>query len=104
MIFDLYMTGDGSPVCGVHLEKYIDDPSWLATESDYDAWFHRYGEMMSCKRCKGVISDRARDPMDVAFSDEDTAKGGRGTSDSRALDEQIARQFASYIKHPSNQE
>jgi hypothetical protein len=104
MIFDLFITGDGSPVCGVHLEKYIDDPSWLATQSDYDAYLIRYGKQMSCKRCEGVVSDQVRDPMDVALPETDFAEGGRGTFGSRELDDQIARVFESYIKHPSHRD
>lgn len=98
------MTGDSLPVCQWHLKKYIDDPYWLADQYDYDAWFKSRGEIMSCHRCEGLQSDKDRDSVAIAFSQEDSAEGGRGTSGSRELDEQIVRQFDSYIKHPSNQD
>lgn len=101
MHVDLYITGDGLPVCEAHLEKYIDDPSFLATACDYDAWFQSHGKTMSCKRCRGVASERAGDSVDVAFLETDSAEGRRGTASGRALDEEIVRQFEDYISHAS---
>ena len=101
---ELFMTGDGLPVCQAHLEKYIDEPSFLATQCDYDAWFHRHGQEMSCKRCRGVANERAGNSMDASLLEKDSAKGRRGTASGRALDDEIVRQFAAYISHPSNQE
>lgn len=101
MQIHLFITGDGVPVCGAHLEKYIDEPSFLATSCDYDAWFHSHGETMSCKRCKGVASERAGDSVDASFFEEDGAEGRRGTASGRALDDEIVRQFENYIAHAS---
>lgn len=101
MRIDLFMTGGGLPVCEVHLDKYIDAPFFRAASCDYDAWFHRHGEQMSCKRCRGVASERAGDSVDVAFLDEDSSEGRRGTPSGRTLDDEIARQFAEYIVAPS---
>jgi hypothetical protein len=101
MSVDLYMTGDGIPVCEAHLEKYIDAPYWLACQCDYDAWFHSHGALMSCRRCKGVQSDQVGDSVVVALSQEDSSEGRRGTASGRALDEKIVRQFECYINEPS---
>jgi hypothetical protein len=101
MSADLFMTGDGLPVCEAHLEKYIDDPSFRATQCDYDAWFHSHGVTMSCRRCKGAIIERGRNQMDVAILEADSAEGRRGTASGRALDDEIVRHFAEYITHAS---
>lgn len=97
MQIELFVTGGGLPVCEVHLDKYIDAPFFRAMTCDYDAWFQRHGQQMSCKRCKGVVSERAGDSVDVAFSDEDGSEGRRGTASGRTLDDEITRHFEQYI-------
>lgn len=101
MEIELYITGDGLPVCESHLEKYIDDPSFRATQCEYDAWFHRHGEYMSCRRCKGAVDERDRSEVVIAFLDENSSEGRRGTASGRALDEEIVRHFESYINAPT---
>ena len=73
MNIPLYITGDGIPVCEAHLQRYIDDPSWLATTCEYDAWLNCHGEHMTCKRCKGAAGERVGDSLDVAFLDANGA-------------------------------
>jgi len=101
MEIEIYITGDGVPVCAGHLEKYIDDPSFRATQCEYDAWFHSHGKVMSCRRCEGASDERDRSQMDVAFSEANSAEGRRRTASGRALDEEIVRQFEAYINAPS---
>lgn len=104
MEIDLYITGDGLAVCKVHLEKYIDEPSFLAGQCDYDAWFQNHKVPMSCKRCRGVLYERTRDEVDASFFEENGAEGRRGTASGRALDEEIVRQFEDYIATSSYSE
>lgn len=104
MDIDLFITGDGLPVCAAHLETYIDEPSFLASQCEYDAWFHSHGKPMSCQRCRGAAHDRGRDSMDVALPEENSAEGRRGTASGRALDDEIVRHFEGYISTASYSE
>ena len=104
MDIDLFITGDGLPVCAAHLEIYIDQPSFLATQCEYDAWFHSHGKPMSCHRCRGVAHDGGRNSMDVALLEENSAEGRRGTASGRALDDEIVRHFEGYISTASYSE
>ncbi len=100
----LFITGDGLPVCEVHLEKYIDEPSFLACQCDYDAWFTSHKEPMACKRCRGVSDERTRDEVDASLFEKNSSERGRGIAGSGTLDEKIVRQFKDYITNASYSE
>jgi hypothetical protein len=101
MTFDLFITGNGVPVCEAHLEKYIHSPSFLAVQCDYDAWFHSHGKAMSCARCIGVTDDGSRSEVDVVFPETNSAEERRGIASSGTLDEEVFRHFREYISHAS---
>lgn len=104
MEIELFITGDGLPVCEAHLEKYIDEPSFLASACEYDAWFQSHGKPMSCHRCRGADRDRIRNQVDAALLEENSPQGRRRTASGRALDDEIVRHFDLYISTASYSE
>lgn len=98
---DLFLAGGTTPVCRAHLETYIDEPAWIAEPSDYDAWRLSHGEEMSCARCRGVHGDAGGDQMGPYLPAEDSHEGASRGGMARASGDEIARQFASYLRHPS---
>ena len=98
----LWIVGGATPVCDGHLESLLDEPRWIAEPEDYDAWRLGYAEEMSCRRCKGGLSrDSGGDSMDADLLREDGYSRPDGGGLDRTSGEEIARQFASYLRHPS---
>jgi hypothetical protein len=94
----LHISADGVPLCDGHYEKYIHDPSLVATHADYDAYFQAHGKPMTCHKCRSA-HDAGRNQMGTLFLGEVSAeRRGRdtGTSERGGETSSISPAFLRY--------